>query len=206
MKTTAKKITPEDYILSVLTPEERLEAAFRVAEEAFPDGEPGLGQLDVLRKFDQASRERTRSELLARVSPLDNLDLSASYSLTDDVYNEAGTYGMLKNRGAGPAFEVAYSPSPRFTLFGEYARELNTMSMLSRQRNPASGTAPANDKPDNDWATDVRDVANTYAVGLSGELLPGRLRAELSYSASDGNGLTQTRTPGTPDIVTTASQ
>ena len=35
MKTTAKKITPEDYILSVLTPEERLEAAFRVAEEAF---------------------------------------------------------------------------------------------------------------------------------------------------------------------------
>jgi len=35
MKTTAKKITPEDYILSVLTPDERLEAAFRVAEEAF---------------------------------------------------------------------------------------------------------------------------------------------------------------------------
>lgn len=35
MKTTTKKIIPEDYILSVLTPEERLEAAFRVAEEAF---------------------------------------------------------------------------------------------------------------------------------------------------------------------------
>src|SRR3990172_10254188 len=76
--------------------------------------------------------------------------------------------------------------------------------MRSRQRTPASGTTPANDKPDNDWVSDVRDRANTYAVGLSGELIPARLRADLSYSASDGTGLTRTRTPGTPDIVTTA--
>lgn len=31
----AKKINPEDYILSVLSPEERLDAAFKVAKEAF---------------------------------------------------------------------------------------------------------------------------------------------------------------------------
>lgn len=31
----AKKINPEDYILSVLSPEERLDAAFKVAREAF---------------------------------------------------------------------------------------------------------------------------------------------------------------------------
>jgi len=30
-----KKINPEDYILSVLSPEERLDAAFKVAREAF---------------------------------------------------------------------------------------------------------------------------------------------------------------------------
>jgi hypothetical protein len=32
---TARKIDPEDYILSVLSPEDRLDAAFRVAGEAF---------------------------------------------------------------------------------------------------------------------------------------------------------------------------
>jgi hypothetical protein len=32
---TVKKINPEDYILSVLSPEGRLDAAFRVAGEAF---------------------------------------------------------------------------------------------------------------------------------------------------------------------------
>jgi GTP1/Obg family GTP-binding protein len=34
MKTVAK-ISPEDYILSVLSPEERLEAAFKIAKETF---------------------------------------------------------------------------------------------------------------------------------------------------------------------------
>jgi hypothetical protein len=33
--TAAKRIEPEDYILSVLSPEDRLDAAFRVAGEAF---------------------------------------------------------------------------------------------------------------------------------------------------------------------------
>jgi len=31
----AKKINPDDYILSVLSPEDRLDAAFKVAAEAF---------------------------------------------------------------------------------------------------------------------------------------------------------------------------
>ena len=35
LATTKKKIDPEDYILSVLSPEDRLDAAFRVAGEAF---------------------------------------------------------------------------------------------------------------------------------------------------------------------------
>jgi len=35
MKSTTRIINPEDYILSVLSPEDRLDAAFKVAREAF---------------------------------------------------------------------------------------------------------------------------------------------------------------------------
>lgn len=35
MKATAEKVSPEDYILSVLSPEDRLDAAFKIAREAF---------------------------------------------------------------------------------------------------------------------------------------------------------------------------
>ncbi len=37
MKTAAKVLNPEDYILSVLSPEDRLDAAFRIAREAFKE-------------------------------------------------------------------------------------------------------------------------------------------------------------------------
>jgi GH35 family endo-1,4-beta-xylanase len=37
MKTAAKILNPEDYILSVLSPEDRLDAAFRIAREAFKE-------------------------------------------------------------------------------------------------------------------------------------------------------------------------
>lgn len=35
MSVTLKKVNAEDYILAVLTPEERLDAAFNLAKEAF---------------------------------------------------------------------------------------------------------------------------------------------------------------------------
>jgi hypothetical protein len=35
MKVAAKRVNPEDYILSALPPEDRLDAAFKVAHEAF---------------------------------------------------------------------------------------------------------------------------------------------------------------------------
>jgi len=35
-----KKISPEDYILAILSPQERLEAAFNVVREAFKDTTP----------------------------------------------------------------------------------------------------------------------------------------------------------------------
>ena len=35
MRTTTKEIDPEDYILSVLSPEQRLDSAFKIARQAF---------------------------------------------------------------------------------------------------------------------------------------------------------------------------
>ena len=35
MRATAQKVNPEDFILSAISPEDRLDAAFEVAREAF---------------------------------------------------------------------------------------------------------------------------------------------------------------------------
>ncbi|MBI4539935.1 MAG: MtrB/PioB family decaheme-associated outer membrane protein [Gemmatimonadetes bacterium] len=174
--------------------------AEHVLHEAFPAGEPAgtLEPLEELRKFDQAARDRTRAELIARLTPGDKLSLSASYTLTDDDYHES-EYGVSKNKGHGPAVELSYSLSPRLTVFAEYAREENTWNMRSRQRQPG------NDKLINDWLSDIRDRVDTYGAGLSGQLLPEKLALDLTYNLSDGTGQTNTWTPLKPDIVTTAA-
>lgn len=42
-----KKINPEDFILSVLSPEERLDAAFKVAKEAFKGTKLTMKDVDI---------------------------------------------------------------------------------------------------------------------------------------------------------------
>ena len=46
IKTSLKPINPEDYILSVLSPEDRLDAAFKVAKEAFKNSKLTMADID----------------------------------------------------------------------------------------------------------------------------------------------------------------
>jgi len=46
MKITPKIVTPEDYILSVLSPEDLLYAAFKVAREAFKNTRLTIRDID----------------------------------------------------------------------------------------------------------------------------------------------------------------
>jgi GH35 family endo-1,4-beta-xylanase len=46
MKVVAKYVNPEDYILSVLSPEDRLDAAFKIAKEAFKNSKLTMTDID----------------------------------------------------------------------------------------------------------------------------------------------------------------
>lgn len=46
MKNAAKTIKPEDYILSILSPKDRLDAAFAVARQAFKNSQLTLKDVE----------------------------------------------------------------------------------------------------------------------------------------------------------------
>jgi len=46
MNAAVKKINPEDYILSVLSPEDRLDASFRIAGEVFKKTRLSMKDID----------------------------------------------------------------------------------------------------------------------------------------------------------------
>jgi DNA-binding IclR family transcriptional regulator len=46
MKTSAQHVNPEEYVLAVLSPQERLEAALQIAHEAFKGTSLTLGDVE----------------------------------------------------------------------------------------------------------------------------------------------------------------
>ena len=181
---------------------------YEANEESFPLGEPGLGQLHDLRKFDEAARTRHLAQALVQLSPTDKLSFSASYGTTQDSYKQS-LYGLLKDINFNYTFDAVYSPHPSFSLFADYARERYRYNQRSRQRVPATSTAPVNDQILNDWTSDMHDMVDTGEVGFEGTLWEKKIRFETYYSLSVAKGLVRTRAFGTPGVpgflVTSAS-
>ncbi len=97
MKATARKISPEDYIVSVLSPEDRLDAAFKVAREAFK-------KISLTMKDIDDARERIALGIKRRIK------LSEKEKLLI-AYHEAGhaivTYLMVASKDV---FKITITP------------------------------------------------------------------------------------------------
>lgn len=188
---------------------ERTPAHYEANEESFPLGEGpfALGQIDGLRKLDEAQRTRDRTDALIRLDFTDAFSLSGSFGVTDDRYKET-RYGLLNNADYSLSFDAVYNVHPSFGIFAEYARERYRYDMRSRQRVPATATAAANDTTNNDWASYVRDVVDTWGAGFDGSITDHKIEFETFYSLSAAKGSLGTRALGIPGtagfLVTTA--
>lgn len=177
-------------------------------EESFPLGEGpfGLGPIEELRKFDEAARSRHRAEALIQITPVDQFSFSAAYGTTQDDYDKS-VFGLQKDINFNYSFEVTYTPRSAVSFFAEYTRERYKYRQRSRQRTPPSATAPANDSPNNDWESNLRDVVDTWAAGLDASV-PNKVIFNAFYSLSTAKNRILTSALGNPRLagflVTTA--
>lgn len=184
--------------------------AEEVAEVAFPLGEPAgtLGQLPQLRKFDMASRDRQRANVLAQISPLDALMLTGSFGLANDDFKES-LYGLQSNKSNNVSLEISYSPTYDIVLFANYTRESFLYKMKSRQRVPVSGTTPANDSPLNDWSSNLEDEVHTIGCGVTWNVVPEKVDVMVDFNFSDAKGTVATAVLGNsadPNFLVTTAQ
>ena len=65
MKLARKAIDPEDYILSVLSPEDRLDAALKIAREAFKETKLTMKDIDnAVKSVRRKAYERKRKVVI----------------------------------------------------------------------------------------------------------------------------------------------
>ncbi|MDD5559995.1 MtrB/PioB family decaheme-associated outer membrane protein [Candidatus Methylomirabilis sp.] len=171
------------------------------------EGEPWapdpLGQSVLLRKFDEADRNRDRVEILTSISPIENLSFTATYSLLQDHFNNSDL-GLQKSRGWSAGGDLAYSPFKWLSFFVNYTREEFRYDQLSRSR-PVTGTT-AFDFTDFNWRSVNTDTIDTYGVGTDVSLIPNRLNFRLTYTFSDADTIMRSFNPVKPTSGTGAQR
>ncbi|MDP1677536.1 MAG: MtrB/PioB family decaheme-associated outer membrane protein [Bacteroidota bacterium] len=173
--------------------------AEELAEEMYPQGEPvgTLGQLPQLRKFDMATRDRNKANVMTQIMPFDVLSFSGSFGLTNDDFKES-QYGLLSNKSNNFSIDVTFNPTYDLAIYASYTGENFNYAMKSKQR-----STPAADTSGYDWSSDLKDVVQSFAGGLTWSVDPEVLDFAIDFSYSDAKGTIATSAVN-PILVTSA--
>ena len=182
------------------------------------------------RRFDEASRTRSRGDVEIMYDPTDRLSFSGFGGTLQDDYNHrggvnsatalnfvAGTatpyylYGVLKDLSYNAGFDGDFTLTNSVTMYAEYSWERYYKAMASRYRVPGSGAVatPLNcssstfgcDSANNDWGSTALDHVHIFTVGWDVHM--GK-KADFNtyYSLSAAKGNVNSRPFGDPTITT----
>lgn len=138
-------------------------------------GDTTLAQLALLRKFDEADRQRDRIALSSQLDPLPQLSLSADFGRTNDDYKQT-VYGLQRQHYWEASASAMYAVGERLSLSADYVHEIADAHMTARQRRPG-----VPDSSLNDWTSGWKDKEDTYGLGLEWVV---DARHDISVSAS----------------------
>jgi hypothetical protein len=196
--------TPLDWLLARLTyrPSFRrigdyntFAHLFHAATEEDAASEASVSQSVLLRKFDEADRDRQRVDLLLQFTPTDVISVTPTFSYWyDDYYNSPLGLRNAENFSAG--IDVTWSPFPWLALTAGYVYERLDQQQRSQNREVVGGVTfePA----DFIWESDNVDTYNTVHASLKATLIPEVLDWYLFVNYSLGDGEIKTRNPIPP--------
>lgn len=167
--------------------------AHTIVDEADFSTSVTTGQSTLLRKFDEADRIRNQVDLLAQLSPREDVTLTftGGYGLTD--YDNTSR-GLTEDERWSVGTDIGYRPLSWLALSTWYTFENIRFKQESRWRPVVAGVAV--DSSLNDWSSTSQDQIHTAGVGAEMVLIPDRLDASLSYVLEIAKA--KTRAAGVP--------
>jgi len=152
------------------------------SEQAIEDSasQPGL------RFYDEADRDRDRFNILATLTPVQNVDLTASVTYGKDVYGGPGLeFGLLDNNNTAYNFGVNVTPKASIAFGANYGYDTFSSFQKSRNANPAPD--PTWTDPNRDWTLDNDEKVNNFDLylDLMNAIKNTGIRFAYSYSDSD---------------------
>lgn len=152
--------------------------AHTLVEEEVADAARTL-QSPLLRKFDEAARDRHKAEITFRLMPFESLDVGFTLAYAQDRF-PFSPLGLLEDKNWSGAVDAAYTPVSWLTLRANYAREEYHSKQRSRSR-PVTGVV-VGDFVGFEWLSRNVDVYDTVGAGTLVRLVPNRLDLQGDYT------------------------
>jgi MtrB/PioB family decaheme-associated outer membrane protein len=150
-----------------------------------------LPVLPFLLKFDQASRDRDRLQLMASFFPTPSLVVGAHLIHGSDDYPES-VFGVQSDEHDVAAADLSYVFGERATLFASYTFERYELGMQGREWTAGGPGDPYRVEPElesaSNWTASTRDDLDTVTLGLDLRLVPDRVGFDIAYSYSKSDG------------------
>lgn len=176
----ALDVTPFDWLLARLTYRpsfrriERYNSAAHSEHAVVEDPVAALqGQSVLLRKFDEAERDRQRVDALLQFTPHDRLTIAPTFGYRWDDYIDS-RLGLQREEAWNAGIDISWTPIERIVFNASYSHERSTSLMRSRSR-PVTGTGATLDFVDFDWISNIADTIDSITLGVRGALVPGKL-------------------------------
>jgi MtrB/PioB family decaheme-associated outer membrane protein len=169
----------ESFDFAALTPDE-------ISALEFPE----------LRKFDLADRISNRVDLLAQLTPRDDLSFTVTGSVATADYDNTD-FGLESDESYSLGGETAWQALSWLGFSTWYTFENIRYEQESRYR-PVVGGVPVDD-PVNDWSSLSRDQVHNLGFDVELVLVPDRLDATLGYALQHAVG--QTNSTGVPGVA-----
>jgi MtrB/PioB family decaheme-associated outer membrane protein len=136
------------------------------------EGDP----INILRKFDEAKRNRDKSSLFAQYSPWEQVTFHAGFEFTADRYPDT-VLGTQNDFNYSPSIGLVYAPAEWIKFFTDYNWDRYDWRLDAR----ATVATPATT-----WFSRGRDQVNTVTLGSDVEIIRDLLNLRLQYGFSDG--------------------
>ncbi len=150
------------------------------------------GDQPLHRRFDQADRDRERTNFLATITPMDELTVSGSWTVGHDEYPNS-LYGLQSDRSNMEEGDLAWSPTSRLSLDGSYSKERFLTRLTSQYRAPGQLNNPTYN-----WVANNYDEVKTMSAGFHATLIPDVLEGGGRTEFSNAKFRMATYNPLTP--------
>lgn len=137
------------------------------------------------RSYMFADRDRTRTNVMATVTPIDQVSVGLSYQNGDDKYGMHGQrFGVMSDKSTTTGVDVDWTPNTRVMLGVGFSTEKADLLARYRYRSGSVGQL-VYDNPAYYWTTTSTDKNNAVSANVKAVLIPDKLEMTGSFSVID---------------------